>query len=182
MRGLRVGIGVLAVAFMVVFFLPLIPFSTPVHVSCSFSCPGLPPPGSVNSGYNSIGYLVTGWGAVYSGWQGGYLPPTISYELSGELTTLTAFGALLAVVLPIVVCCVGLFSREIVKLSRVSRISFTVFGAFVFAFWSLIVATEQPFLNPVFLLEGIWMIPVGAMMVAYGMGRWTFGVPNAQSA
>jgi hypothetical protein len=137
------------------------------------------PSGGTYSGYNSIGYLLTGWGAGYSGWQGGYLPPAITYEMGGQLTTMTAFGALIGVILPIAIACVGLFAPEIVKLSRSSRASFSVFGAFVFVLWSLVIASDKPFLNPVYLLEGIWMVPIGVFMVAYGTGRWMFHAGQA---
>jgi hypothetical protein len=178
MRRLRIGIAVSLVGFLALFFLPLIPFTRMIHASCVFSCAPIPS-GGAYSGYDSIGYLMTGWGAIYSGWMGGYIPPVVSYDLSGELTTLTGFGALLAIVYPIAVGCVGMFGPEIVKWSRLSRVVFAGLGAFVFGFSSLILVSEQPLLNPVFILEGAWLVPVGGLMIAYGMRRWMFRVDAA---
>lgn len=114
------------------------------------------------SGLMSFGYLFFHWGATYSfepggpGPTGGYFAPTV-----GDLTT---FAVLITYVFPLVVACIGLLAPKIVRLSKITRIGFVAFGAFVFAMSVLLVLSMIPTL----LLLGIVLMTTSGAMLAYG--------------
>ncbi len=149
---------VVVFGFLFVFFVPII------YNATMFQCSN---PGEAcltnPSGLMSLGYLFFHWGATYSlepGWSGptgGYFAPTV-----GNLTT---FGVLITYVFPLVVACIGLLAPKIVRLSKVTRIGFVTFGAFVFGMSVLFVLSMIPTL----LMLGIVLLPTGGAMFAYGI-------------
>lgn len=173
LRFARIGTTIILLGFLLVFFLPLVPFTKAVTCNAPpggfyFGCPPIPTGGSY-SGYHSIGYLLTGWGASYSGWLGGYVAPAVANGACPGCY-LTAFGVLLAVALPLVVAIAVFLSPEIVGLSKVTRIGFIAFGAFVVALSALLLISMigQGF-QLVFALLGAVLVPTGSAMVVYGL-------------
>ena len=137
--------------FLFVFFVPFVYNATMFQCSNpAMLCLGNP------SGLKSLGYLFFHWGGTYS-FELGYYAPTV-----GNLTT---FGVLITYAFPLIVACVGLLGPEIVRLSRVTRIGFAAFGAFVFAMSVLFVLSTIPTL----VLLGIALVPTGGVMFAYGL-------------
>jgi len=173
MRSLRIGLVLGMVGFLLLFFLPVIPFTKTIQISCVFSCPAVPTGGSY-SGYNSVGYLFTGWGASYSGWLGGYTPPAISLVSSDGPTTLTAFGAFIAVVLPIIVISAGLLAPQIVGRSRAAKAGFVAFSGFISFFSLAELLFSRGTLIPLIYSEALASVLLGGVMVTYGLGRWIF--------
>jgi hypothetical protein len=173
MPSLRMGLVLGMVGFLLLFLLPLVPFTKTVQVSCVFSCPAVPL-GDSYSGYNSIGYLLTGWGASYSGWLGGYAPPAISLVSSQGPITLTAFGALIAVVFPIAVVSVGLLAPQIVGRSRAARAGFVAFSAFISFFSLAELLFSSGAVIALIFSEALAFVLLGGLMVTYGLGRWVF--------
>ena len=187
LRLVRVGIACVLAGFLLVFFLPVLPFTNAVN--CNIP-PGalypsvcLNPSGAFYSGYQSIGHLLTRWGSVYSSWYadsqnfGGYVSPAVSYGLGIEVTFLSTLGFLLLFVFPAIVACVGLLAPEMVGFSRVSRIGFVAFGALTFIFSALLLASTlgQLVSSWPFLIVGVVLCPAGALMVSYGLRIWSLG-------
>lgn len=173
MPSLRTWLVLGMAGFLAFFFLPLIPFAKTLHFSCVFSCPPSPPGGSF-SGYDSIGYLLTGWGASYSAWLGGYLPPAISLSSSQGPITLTAFGALVAVVLPIAVVSVGVLAPQIVRRSNAARVAFVTVSACISFFSLAELLFSRGALIPLVESEALALVLLGGVMATYGLGRWIF--------
>ena len=183
-RALRFGVVIVLSAFVFVFFVPILPFTQVVTPTCSAPGPGgisfcsAMPWGGSYSGYQAIGFLLTGWGATYSGWLGGYVPPPISFDFGSGYSTLTAEGVVFSVLLPIAVVSIWLLSPELVKSSRVTRAGLGVFGLFLFALADLMmVSMVQQARFPWFYdLLGTFFGASGVLMVLYAMHVWPLGL------
>jgi len=146
--------------FLFVFFVPFIYNATMFQCSNpAMVCLGNP------SGLKSLGYLLFNWGGTYS-FELGYNAPTV-----GNLTT---FGVLITYAFPLVVACVGLLGPEIVRLSKVTRIGFAAFGAFVFAMSVPFILSSIPTLQ----LLGIALVPTGGVMFAYALRPGIFSLDS----
>ena len=150
--------------FLFAFFVPFIYNATMFQCSNpAMLCLGNP------SGLKSSGYLLFHWGGTYS-FELGYYAPTV-----GNLTT---FGVLITYAFPLVVACVGLLGPEIVRLSKVTRIGFAAFGAFVFAMSILFVLSTIPTL----VWLAIALVPTGGVMFAYGVDLRLFDLEDEDVA
>jgi hypothetical protein len=150
--------------FLFVFFAPFIYNATMFQCSNpAMACLSNP------SGLKSLGYLLFHWGGTYSFELGYYAPPV------GNLTT---FGVLITYVFPLMVACVGLLGPKIVKLSKVTRIGFAVFGAFVFAMSILFVLSTIPTL----VMLAIVLVPTGGVMFAYSVNPRLFALEDEDVA
>lgn len=117
------------------------------------SCPELQ--SGAEGGLRSLGSLLFHWGGTYH-FGVGYVAPPIDNLV---------FEALLVYALSLIVVCVGWLAPEIVGVSRVPRIGFAAFGAFVFVLSAFFVSS----LNLPFAVLGLILAPTGGAMVAYGM-------------
>jgi len=169
-RTVRLGVFLGLVGFLLVFFLPVLTYTLPPS-PCAGICIGIFPG---FSGYQSLGFYITGWGAISGGWLEGYQPPAITYDFGGGPSTLTALGAFFTVVLPTVVACVWLLAPELVKFSKISRIGFGVFGAaiFVLADLMLISMVQQAAFPWDIVLVGTFYGASGILMVMHAMHTW----------
>jgi hypothetical protein len=159
-----------------VFFVPLVPYTTPYRCDAnSLGCGPESPRGFI-TGFNSLGLPLVHWGASSGGFLGGgtYNPPVITDSLGGVSEQLTGFGALIAVVLPLIAACVGLLAPELVRKSRATRIGFIVFGALAFAFSILMVVS----LTASIALPGLLLIWEGGLIAFYGLRPWTSHADN----
>jgi len=146
--------------FLFVFFVPIIYNATMFQCSNSaMVCLSNP------SGLRSLGSLFFHWGGTYSFELGYYAPPV------GNLTT---FGVLITYAFPLIVACVGLLGPEIVRLSKVTRIGFAAFGAFVFAMSILFVLSTIPTLAWL----AIALVPTGGVMFAYSIDPRLFDLKD----
>ncbi len=176
LRILRYGAAALILVALFFFFVPLVPFSAPYLCNNNgWGCGPESPKGFI-TGFNSLGLQVVHWGASSGGFLGGgdYSPPVITEIAGGPQNTLTAFGALISVVVPLIAACAGLLAPEIVRRSRVTRIGFVVFGAFVFAFSTLMVIS----MTPVVALPGLVLVWEGGLIAIYGLRPWVFHPGN----
>jgi hypothetical protein len=147
-----------------VFFVPFIYNATMFQCgNPAMACLGKP------SGLKSLGYLIFNWGGTYSFELGYYAPPV------GNLTT---FGVLLTYAFPLIVACVGLLGPKIVRLSKVTRIGFATFGAFVFAMSILFVLSTIPTL----VWLAIALLPAGGVMFAYSVNPMLFSLEDEDAA
>ncbi len=183
-RALRAGLAAGLLAFVLLFFVPILPFTQVVKPFCGppgpggFTSCGPVPDGGSSSGYQSIGHLTIGWGAIYSGWLGGYVPPSITYDLGDGIQTLTGFEVLLAVVLPVAIACAWLFSPELVGFSRASRIVFFGFGAALFLLSDLLLISMgmSGGFPRIGVLFTVFFCSSGVLMMLHAMHVWPLGV------
>jgi hypothetical protein len=169
-RSLRFGAAALLFGFLLVFFVPM------VYDSTMFQCSG---PGFVcltnQAGLKSIGYTLFHWGAAFS--FGGAGDPQLSgysflpdgYFAMPDGGSLTAFGVLMLLALPVAVADIGLIAPELARKSRATRIGLAAFGAFILSLSILMfvsVASEGPNLEMLALAGFLGF--VGANMVFYG--------------
>jgi len=171
---LRIGSGAALLGFLFVFFVPVINDATMFQCSNpQLACLSNP------SGLKSIGYALVHWGGAYSFGGGGdpqlsgytFLPD--GYFTMPDGSRLSAFGVLLFLALPIMVAGLGLLGPEIVK-SKVTKVGFVVFGAFIFALSALVALFSTPFNLGLALLFGGVLAPIGGLIVLYGLHRWVF--------
>jgi uncharacterized membrane protein len=178
LRRIRIGIVAGIALFLFVFFVPVLPFTSAVN--CTLPAGSEIPSscfiagGAYNSGYHSIGYQLTGWGATGSSgwWSEGYSPPMIADgPCDGGSCYLTSVGALLTVVLPLFVASSVLLAPEMIRLSRLTRTGFAALGASSVALTILILASmlQQMRLDADLALTGIFLGPVGLFMVEYAV-------------
>ena len=169
MRSRTVRLGAL-LGILLVFFLPILPYSQPVP-TCLTICE-LPP---ALQGYQSLGFFLTGLGAVY--W--GYAPQAMSYGFASDwVSAPSTAGVLLWDVLPIAVACVWLLAPEVVRFSRVSRAGFGTFGAALFMLADLMLISmlqQAAFVLP-FALIGVFFGASGILMVMFAMHTWPLGM------
>ena len=117
-RQIRVGVAIFLVIFLFVFFVPIIPYKTPVICPIGSHCLYVPP-GTYNTGYDSLGLIVFKLGASW--WSGAqwpyYLPlPSAMISLETSVDQLTGgLGSLFLAALPISLLVVVLISPEIVS-------------------------------------------------------------------
>jgi len=156
------------VGFLFVFFVPVIYDPT----LCQFTSPAFPCP-SNPAGLKSIWFALFGWGAAYE-FEGGY-----SASLYGN--SFTTLGVLLFVALPTGVAGVCCLAPEIVKKSLASRICFTLFGGFAFAFSVLIFASMlgEGF-NLALATLAVTLFSFGSTMVIYGVRPRLFQITTEQ--
>jgi len=107
------------------------------------------------SGLQSLGSMLFHWGGTYH-FGVGYLAPPVD-----NLT----FEVLLVYAVSLIVVCVGWLAPEMVGVSKVTRMGFIAFGAFVFVLSAFFVSS----LNPPFAALGLILGPAGGAMTAYGM-------------
>ncbi|MBI3859204.1 MAG: hypothetical protein HY296_03045 [Thaumarchaeota archaeon] len=166
-RHLRIGASLVPFGFLVVFFVPILYDST--LFACrnpAEACPSDP------SGLESLGFRLFHWGGTYSlntGWSdptGGYSAPV--------LDSLTSFGVLLTLAFPLIVACAVLLAPEIVKVSKIARVGFVMFGAFVVSLSTLFLFSMIPTLD----LLGIALAPTGVWMLVYGLRIPIFRPPE----
>ena len=179
MRSRTVRLGAL-LGLLLVFFLPVLPYSQP-GLSCGTStyCFGAFPS---YQGYQSVGFFLTGLGAVY----GGYTPQAMSYVIESEwVSALNIVGVTLWVILPVVVACIWLLAPELARFSKISRAGFGVFGAGLFGLADLMLISMlqwDAFVLP-FALTGMFFGASGILMAMYAMHTWPLGVwDNEDSA
>jgi hypothetical protein len=167
-----------------VFFLPVVPWIQAVTATCldgGFTCPNIP--GGSLIGYQSIGHLVTGWGAYYSSWfseglqnWGGYIIPTITVNLGDGPGTLTPWGLLFTIFIPAAAVCAWLLGPELIR-NKVSRIVLGGFGAALCGLAVLIGLTMLTY--NVLDWYGFWIGSLyglcGFLMMLYSVREWPFG-------
>jgi len=174
-RTIRLGVSLGLAGFLLVFFLPVLPYTQLSGPPCAAICVGVFPG---FTGYQSLGFYATGWGAISGGWFAGYQPPAVTYDFGGSPSTLTAFGVFLAMVLPTVVACVWLLAPELVRFSKVSRIGFGVFGAAIFGLADLMLISmvQQAVFPWLFVFVGTLFGTSGVLMLMYAMHAWPIGM------
>jgi len=174
-RTIRLGVFLGLVGFLLVFFLPVLPYTQPPGRPCAGICIGVFP---VIPGYQSLGFYTTGWGAISGSWLAGYQPPAVTYDSGDGFSTLTASGVFLAVVLPTVVASIWLLGPELVRFSKISRIGFGVFGAAIFGLADLMLISmvQQASFPWLFVLVGTLFGTSGVLMSMYAMHAWPIGV------
>ena len=177
MKFLRIGSGLVLLGFLLVFFVPVIYDATMFQcTNPAFGCLSNP------AGLKSIGYSLFHWGGAYSFGGGGdpqlsgytFLPEGYFAMPMPDGSSLSTFGVLLFLALPIAIGGLGLLGSEIVKKSKVTRAGFIIFGAFVFALAALVALFSTPFNLGLALLFGGVLAPIGGLMVLYGLHRWIF--------
>lgn len=166
-RVIRYGLAGLISAALFVFFVPFIPYH--VTVSCpptgSFGCPT---PGDFGN-YNSLGLTFFGWGAAYSFGAQTYSPPLVNFVSGGELNSMSPFGALFSIVIPLLVACVGLLAPEIVRFSRPGRVGLAGFGAAVLAFSIILLGSTLFPVVPPLALAGLALTYEGIAILLSGV-------------
>lgn len=173
LRNIRLVVALIAFAFLFVFFVPLIYDAT--MLQCSYGAEAC---FSNPSGLKSLGYTIFHWGGAYS--LGGAGDPQVSgyaFLPDGFLalpdgTHLTAYGVLLFVALPFFIGGIGLLAPEITRKSKLTRIGFTIFGAFVLILSVLMLFTmwSEGF-NLALATLAITLFPAGFVMTIYGTRR-----------
>jgi hypothetical protein len=167
-RLVRIGIAVGIMGFLLMFFLPILPFARAGSGVCGAAGYGgfsLCTRGGAYSGYQSIGLSITGWGALYSNWfansqnWGGYVAPIV-----GSLTT---WGVLITFAFPLVITTVDLVAPEIVRASKLASYAFAALGGFTVIISVLFIVSMISTLA----VLGMLLSPVGVLMVIYGTPR-----------
>ncbi|MDV3278541.1 MAG: hypothetical protein LYZ69_08805 [Nitrososphaerales archaeon] len=171
LKRLRIGIALILLGFLFVFFVPLVYDATMFQCAeSSFVCLTNP------SGLKSLGYALFHWGGAYSFGEAGdsqllgyaFLPE--GYFSYPGTSGLTSFGVLLLVAFPITVACVGLLAPEIIRKSRVMRIGFVGLGAVVFVLHALFfLSMISEGFNLTVALLGAVLAATGGTMVLYGL-------------
>ena len=168
LRDLRILASLCTLGFLIVFFVPIF------YNSMLFACRNprvlcLSNP----SGLESPGYLLLNWGATYSlgsnwsGPTGGYSAPVVD--------SLTDIGVLLAYAFPLVVSSTALLAPEIVRISKIARISFVAFGVFAFVLSiGFLFSSFDPLIITAIALE-----PIATLMVVYGTRILNFRAPES---
>ncbi len=105
MKYIRILVPIISFAFLFVFFLPIIHYTTPCFGSSFPSC----------SGYESIGWAVVGWGAYTIANTAIYSPPYIALSPSYQFTSI---GALLFAALPIFLIGIAFLFAELKKIVK----------------------------------------------------------------
>lgn len=84
--------------------------------------------------------------------------------------TLSTLGVLLFIAFPVLIAGVCCLAPEMVKKSRVTRVCFTLLGAFVFTL-SMSIFASMPWVGFDFMMSvlGVLSLPIGALMVSYGI-------------
>ncbi len=183
-RLLRVGAVTSLLAFVLVFFIPALPFTQvvitptcPAPGSGFSSCPAIPSGGKY-SGYQSIGLALANWGAASSDWLGGYVPPLMSFGTGSGFTVLTAMGVIPFALLPIAAACLWLLRPELDRFARASRAAFGGFGLFLFiGANSILISMLRPAQFPLFPdLVGAFLGLNGILMILYAAHTWPIGL------
>jgi hypothetical protein len=177
-RGIRFGLAGLILAALFVFFAPLIPHH--VALNCPVPSYGCPTPGDFGN-YNSLGLAVFGWGAAYSFGATTYSPPLVNFVSGGELNSMSPFGALFSMVIPLIVASIGLLAPEIVGFSRAARAGLAGFGAAVLAFSIILLGSTLSPVVPPLALAGLALAYEGGALLLLGLRPASVGLTPPQS-
>jgi hypothetical protein len=153
-------------AALFVFFVQFIPHH--VTVSCPVVSYGCPTPGDFGN-YNSLGLAIFGWGAAYSFGASTYSPPLVNFVSGGELNSMSLFGALISIIVPLIVASIGLLAPEIVGFSRPARVGLAGFGAAVFAFSIILLGSTLSPLVPPLAIAGLVLAYEGGAILVSGL-------------
>jgi hypothetical protein len=112
------------------------------------------------------------WGASSGGGLGGgtYYPPDITDTLGGVSEQLTAWGAFISVVVPLITACLGLLAPEMIRRSWAMRIGFVAFGASILALSILLVIS----MTLAIAFPGLVLVWEAGAMVFDGLRRSKF--------
>ncbi|MDE1852494.1 MAG: hypothetical protein KGI38_01970 [Thaumarchaeota archaeon] len=166
-RPIRIGTSSVLLGMLVFFFVPIL-YNPELFACQSSAATCLSDP----SGLESLGYWFFHSGAAYS-FEGGWAGPTGGY-FSAPVYNLTTFGVLLTFAAPLIVACVALLGPEIVKKSKLSRIGFAAFGASIFIFAVLVLASLvlQQYHDSLFALVGAFYGVSGMLILMHGLHVW----------